>query len=77
MVKANMWIALTLTCVQVGCPVGGDMPDLLARVALAKEGNDADAAHQALTVFNAVGQEHIKQVKCLDEKGADVIQIFL
>ena len=53
------------------------MPDLLARVALAKEGNDADAAHQALTVFNAVGQEHIKQVKCLDEKGADVIQIFL
>ena len=41
------------------------MPDLLARVALAKEGNDTDAAHQALTVFNAVAQEHIKQVRCL------------
>ena len=40
------------------------MPDLLARVALAKEGSDADAAHQALTVFNAVAQEHIKQVQC-------------
>lgn len=38
------------------------MPDLLARVALAKEGNDADAAHQALTVFNAAAQEHIKRV---------------
>ena len=38
------------------------MPDLLAKVALLKEGNDASAAHHALSVFNAVAQEHIKQV---------------
>ena len=40
------------------------VPDLLAKVALAKEGGDKDAAHQALSVFNAVAQEHIMQV-CL------------
>ena len=45
------------------------VPDLLAKVALAKEGGDKDAAYQALSVFNAVGQEHIRQV-CLEIQGS-------
>ena len=46
-------------------PLGEQLPEMLAKLTMAKEGNVKSAAQSAMTIFGAVAREHLKEVHYL------------